>query len=289
MVKHMKSQPNCKNLKRISSNRSTRVWWQDPLLHFFAIGLLIFSIDNFVRGEPVSEKVIVIDKPLKDELTQQFQNQNRRQPTEKELDNMLETWIQTELLYRKGLSLGLDKNDPVIRDRLIQKTEFLFKNITEVKEPTDEQLRQWYKTKSSNYQKPPRYDFEHVLVKHEHANAEQQAEIILKQIYSGTRLQNFKERHHTFVGRNYFGLKVSFGDEFVDALDQITKDQWQILRSKKGWHVVRLRSIQQDPLPSFEKIKPLLLSDWRKQKQRQQAVNLIEELRATYVIVHESM
>lgn len=261
--------------------------WQDPLLHFIAIGLLIFGVDTMVQGDSNKDKVIVIDRTIKQELSQQFRNQQQRQPTDIELNNLIDAWLQTELMYRQALTLGLDKNDPVIRDRLIQKTEFLFKNIAVIREPSDTELQQWYQQKVNNYQKPPRYDFEHILLKHEVENAKQQAEQILRLMNTGTSTSNYSTDYHNFVGRNHYGLKASFGDEFVDALSQINDTQWRMISSNKGWHVVRLKAKHQDPLPEFEKIKPLLVSDWRKQQQRQQIMKMIDGLRGDYKVVRE--
>lgn len=257
---------------------------REPLVHFVLIGLLIFTIDKFVLRSAVDENVIVVDKVVTDEIVQQFQTQNKRVPTDKELLKLQDAWLHTELLYRKGLALGLDKNDAIIRDRIVQKTEFLFKNLAKINEPNDKQLLQLYHAKAGDYQKPPRYDFEHVLVRDGYNNAKQKAEAILKQITNGVDAQSFEQSYHVFVARKRIGLKVTFGEAFVDALDQLPNNQWQIVHSKKGWHVLRLQAKQQDPLPAFEKIRPLLRADWYKQQQRKQVAKLIDELRDSYVI-----
>jgi hypothetical protein len=65
-----------------------------------------------------------------------------RPPSDDELHAAVEDHVREEILYRVGLSIGLDKNDTVVRRRLRQKMEFLFEDT--VPELQESDLRDFY-------------------------------------------------------------------------------------------------------------------------------------------------
>ncbi|WP_316364715.1 peptidylprolyl isomerase [Candidatus Thiodiazotropha sp. CDECU1] len=268
---------------------TVRDWLREPMLHFIVAGLVVFIVDSMVNNnDVVDENQIVINNRVKSEIILEFKQKKSRDPSQQETDKMLDAWLRNELLYRKGLDMGLAENDSIIRDRVIQKTVFLFRSLAGLKEPSMQQLKEWYQEKGANYQKQPGYDFEHILIREQEQQAKQNAEEILNQLVAGKAAPTFNHAYHKFVARNRAGLSVTFGDEFVEELEQLPTNEWKIVKSKKGWHVLRIQSIKQQPLPGFEQIKPLIRKDWQRKQQSDQVVKLIEELRNSYTILRQS-
>ncbi|MES9972123.1 MAG: peptidylprolyl isomerase, partial [Candidatus Thiodiazotropha sp.] len=263
-------------------------WLKEPMLHFIAVGLLVFVVNDLIQSETVSENLIVIDDRVRNEIVQEFKQKKSREPSEQELKKLLDAWLQSELLYRKGVEMGLAENDTMIRDRVIQKTVSLFRSLAAQKEPSAEQLHDWYQEKSANYQKQPSYDFEHVLIRDQGENGKMEVETIKEQVLGGKQASDFKQAYHQFVGRKRAALSVTFGKEFVANLDNVPVNEWRIINSNKGWHLLRLQDRHQQPLPEFDQLEPLLRRDWQKQQQNEQVVKLIEELRNIYTILHQS-
>ena len=58
-------------------------------------------------------------------------------PTTRELDGLIEDYIQEEIMYREAMAMGLDRDDAIIRRRLRQKMEFLSEDIAASIVPTD--------------------------------------------------------------------------------------------------------------------------------------------------------
>ena len=54
-----------------------------------------------------------------------FQSQWRRDPTPEEFGRMVEQKVQSEVLYREALAMGLDKNDEIVKRRMALKMQFL--------------------------------------------------------------------------------------------------------------------------------------------------------------------
>jgi hypothetical protein len=58
--------------------------------------------------------------------------------------------------------MGLDEGDIVVRRRLAQKMEFLFKDLSAMTEPTEDDLRNYYTENRLKYETSPRMTFTQV-------------------------------------------------------------------------------------------------------------------------------
>ncbi len=51
--------------------------------------------------------------------------QGRAPPSPDELRSLVERWVRDEVLFREAVALGLDRNDTIVKRRMVQKMEFL--------------------------------------------------------------------------------------------------------------------------------------------------------------------
>lgn len=93
----------------------------EPLLHFLLLSLLIFALDTGVRAFQSDRPTIVVPLEVQADARKLFQVGSGREPDQAELQQLLDRWVQQEALYREGLTLGLDRGDRVIRDRVAEK------------------------------------------------------------------------------------------------------------------------------------------------------------------------
>ena len=108
--------------------------FKQPLLHFLVLGLLIFLLFEMTEKSSFDEgKTIVINREkLVDYLGFRSKALNKEQ-IESSLDTMplekvaelIKEYVEEESLYRESLALGLDLGDYVLRQRLVQKMEYL--------------------------------------------------------------------------------------------------------------------------------------------------------------------
>jgi len=105
-----------------------------PALHFFVIGGLIFAAVLFSQGalSKRDRSKIVIPKYNVELAVADFKNNLGRPPTDEEYQNILETIINQEVLYRYALDLGLHKQ-PVVEERLSKIARFVEENPHEPK------------------------------------------------------------------------------------------------------------------------------------------------------------
>ena len=72
---------------------------------------------------------------------------------------MIDSWVASEILYREGKALGVDRGDDMIRDRIAYKLQLLIFDQIRVPQPTEEQLRAWFADNHERFDEPERVGF----------------------------------------------------------------------------------------------------------------------------------
>src|SRR5262245_66582775 len=99
---------------------------REPLLHFFVLGAALFALYGWLNRQGFNTpNEIVVSRGQVAVLQQQFARVWQRAPTPQELQGLVDNWVREEILYREGLAMGLDRNDPVVRRRGGQKLQFI--------------------------------------------------------------------------------------------------------------------------------------------------------------------
>ena len=134
---------------------------REPLLHFALLGGAIFAAyAAFAPVKPESSRIFITENQIVS-IEAQFHNTWQRSPTLKELTALIENRVREEVLYREGIALGLDRDNPVIRGRVRQKVEFLSEDMFN-KEPTEADLKEYFASHRELFEEPPVFTFEQV-------------------------------------------------------------------------------------------------------------------------------
>jgi PPIC-type PPIASE domain len=95
-----------------------------PWLHFIALGIALFLLQGFLFPQP---KPVI--GPLSEErvqtLREQWYSTTSREPDEAQLERMIRTELDRDMLFQKGLEVELHKFDSVIYQRLLRNMSFL--------------------------------------------------------------------------------------------------------------------------------------------------------------------
>ena len=118
-----------------------RTWLREPLLHFLAAGAAIFLLYRLVGGGEEGPREIVVSEAQIESLAEGFARTWMRPPTAAEIRGLVDDYVREEVYYREAMTLGLDRDDTVIRRRLRQKMEFVSDDVASVREPTDAELQ----------------------------------------------------------------------------------------------------------------------------------------------------
>lgn len=262
---------------------------KQPLLHFLAAGLLIFAVyqisDEAELETAGDGMAIVVDRTALLNFMQYRAQAFRPDIFSEQLDAMSEVererlvadFVREEALHREAMAMGMDQGDYIIRQRLVQKVEFLLENmVNQALVPDEEVITAWYNVHSDDYRVDAVYTFTHIFFDADERGPEQarqDAENLLgtPQLAAagfndasgfGDRypfLQNYVERTRDFVVNN-------FTPAFVDALDAVepSNANWYgPFESRYGWHLVMLRQRSEPYIPELDSIRARVTDDWR--------------------------
>ncbi len=275
----------------VPSQKSTmRRVLTEPFFQFAVLGVLIFFWFNLVQTDEWTvdpeSRVIVLDQRQLDLLALQFEETWRRPPSEEEFYNLKEDWLNREILYREALALGLDGNDEIIRNRLVQKMNFLLVSEARALRPTDEVLTTYLSENTERFTIPVQVAAS--LVHLGQNPSEDYVEQILDELKSGA--------DHSQLGQasllpSDFGLSVrtaidgSFGNGFFDQLDTLPLEQWNgPVRSSFGYHLVRLGARTEAVLPSLDDVRDKVLAEWQASQAELATQTYLDTLRSAYTI-----
>jgi hypothetical protein len=266
---------------------------REPLLHFLLLGGLLFVLFGVTRApEQTDARQIRVTGAQIEQLSAQFSRTWMRPPTEEELDGLIERHIRGEVFYREALAMGLDHDDPYVRNRLGQKLEFLLDDLSADTAPSDETLTHYLQEYVERYQAPARVSFQQVYLNPDrHPQLEADAARLLEQLRGGAdpaALGDVSLLGQTFDDLSQPGIARQFGNAFAEALLDLEQGRWLgPIRSGLGAHLVQVSDRQPARLPTFAEVRPQVLRDWQDQQRREQKEQAYARLRDRYAITVE--
>lgn len=256
-----------------------RTLLREPLLHFTIIGALIFALDATLHPPPKDERVITVSKALRQSFIDSFDEDKERQPTDAQLQKMIDSWVASEILYREGKALGVDRGDDTIRDRIAYKLQLLIFDQIRLPQPTETDLRDWFEKNRDRFDEPERVGF-YLTPAADEVTARRQ----LEEIRSQHESEELQKQTRAILARPIGSIAPAFGEKFRDALLQLPQGEWAALQSKEGWHVVRLDSRRPGQRANFDDFRDEVLRLWRADETRTRAWEAVNRLKASYTV-----
>ena len=252
---------------------------REPLVHFLLLGALVFAADVMVFERQDDPRVIAVGPEVDVEARTLFKTSLGREPSAAESQQLRQRWIDNEVLYREGMLLAVDKGDTGIRERVIFKALNIMQSNLTVPPAEDKVLRAWFEKNRATYDEPPRYDFVEAVWVGDTSDA-----VIKKFVNSLSQgVQDATESGlRVFKGRPQNNLRVSYGDDFVRALDELPPGEWRGLLGKDGVHVVRLEARHAGVPTSFEAVQSRVYPDWKDAVMQQLRTDAVRELGKKY-------
>jgi peptidyl-prolyl cis-trans isomerase C len=257
--------------------------WRDPLFGFLIAGAAIFAFDRFT-GDTVDVPVIEVTAAQLQRISNQWQGQMGRPPTDQQLNGLLEQWLREEIYYREARAMGLDDNDTIIRRRLTQKLTFLTEDLADASTLDENELRAHYDQAQGQYTEPEHFSFEHRYFSSER-RADARADALAAMQVAQPAADPFMLQS-SYASRSQREIGDLFGREFARELAslKVTNTWAGPVQSAYGWHLVKLIDRQPQRLLPFAQVRARVSNDLH--MQRRQAANdtLYTELRNRYDI-----
>ncbi|MBT4832636.1 MAG: peptidyl-prolyl cis-trans isomerase [Porticoccaceae bacterium] len=181
----------------------------------------------------------------------------------------LQQRIQSDLFDDKSApieAVGTDIDQIMDPEAMDAKLAGLTKNVTTLRQPTEQELIDFYRQHQADYREFSNFSFRHLLfssIKYG-GSAYQQAEQILSQIRAGQPPTEAVKYQGTSDQ-----VAEKFGSSFADKLLALTLDSqaeqcWtEPTASKLGVHLVCIDNAVLGKIPSLEEVRSQVINDWR--------------------------
>jgi hypothetical protein len=275
-----------------------RKFVREPLVHFIALGALVFLLFHFNanRDEAPEGKIVVTPGKI-EQLVTGFTRTWHRPPTRQDLDGLVDDYIREEVLYREALAMGLDKDDTIVRRRMRQKLEFLTEEASSAAPPTDEELQNWLDKHPDKFRVEPAIAFSQVYFnttsRGESASAA--AAKALAQLNSvgkniaGPELGDATMLPHELPLSRVDEVASVFGNEFARQIAQLKPDRWAgQVKSSYGWHLVYVSTRTEGRSRPLAEVREAVQREWLEARRKEVVDSTYRKLREKYVVVVEA-
>lgn len=259
---------------------------REPMVHFLLAGALIFGATHAIETyRDRSAHTIVVDAPLRDRLARLYTLQLGNTPTGAQLEQLVDSYVRDEILYREAIALGLDKGDEIVRRRLVQKMGFLQSDLIIAGDPDEATLRAYFAAHPAQFALPATVDFEQRFFDGDSAAAYGRAQQALQQLNGGAAVDGDRAPVAAqYRGLDRIGLSRVFGaTPIVDELLQGGTGTWRgPFQSGYGWHLVRVDRRDAPHAPPFDSVRDAVADAVRAQQKEDNNRASFDRLRARY-------
>ncbi len=271
---------------------------REPLLHFLLAGAAVSACYAWLHPESAARDASHRIELTQDDLRQiavGWLAQGRTAPTPDEMHSLVESRVREELLYREALALGLDQGDTIVKRRLAQKMEFLFEDLSALREPTNAELEVWFAEHATRFALPARATFRLLYfspdrrgdrARGDAAHALEQLARVPGDAPAAAALADPFMFQDYYGDRSYEDVAKSFGPQFAESLFQLAPGAWQgPIGSGYGWHLVFVDSLTPSRTPAFEEVASDARSAWLAARRDEIRERALADLKARYEIV----
>jgi len=267
---------------------------KEPLLHFILIGMALFFIWSIWGDESDPDSTrIVVDASQVNRIRDAWSAQWKRSPTASELKNLIQEFIQEEILYREAVAIGLDNEDTIVRRRLAQKMRFLIQDIADRQQPSEDALRSYFSDNQALFRQPARVSFTHIYFSQDRraAKASADAQSALKRLRSSQKQRAPSLGDPFMLNYDYAQLTQIetgklFGKQFAAHLFDLQPGVWQgPVQSGYGIHLVRVVDVLPARVPAFSEVADQVREQYAAFQRQKTNDAAMKQLKERYEII----
>lgn len=261
---------------------------RNPLFQFIALGLMAFIVYSWLKPEE-KEEIRVTPKVIAD-LVARDEALNLKKPDEARTNELIENYIQEEIMLREAFALGYHISDGRVRKRLLSLMRTSLQD--QVPDPTYNQMRSYFEENKQDYSLKESRTIvqiyfdpslnenipDLVYIKKEHSD------------YKGEeRVGDFAPVSNLLRQSSYKSIGRTFGKEIADTVFNAGLNQWLgPFNSTAGFHYVKVLEVHRPQEASFEEVQNYVSMDYVLSKTRQSQDEKIQLLREKYNIIIET-
>lgn len=276
--------------------------WREPLVHFLLIGVALFALSALFGDDRVErDDLIRVTAGDVERLRSLWVVQYKRPPTAEELRGLVDAHVREEVLNREAKLLGLDRDDVIIRRRLVQKIEFLSEDIATMVPPTDEEVADYFEANAETYRIPAGVTFSHAFFNTDRRGVDgaKQAAAELRDQLNNRSIApaDTPDQGDPFVlpldvdARSRPEVEKLFGStEIVDAVFTVEMGKWSgPVASAYGVHIIYVHERTESRLPELEGVRQRVTGDLVSERRRKANEAFYKELSKKYTVEIEAV
>jgi peptidyl-prolyl cis-trans isomerase C len=271
---------------------------REPLLHFLVAGAVLFGLatlfEHFTNPDANANRIQVSALEIQ-RLQEVWIRQWGRSADSRQMESLINDYVRDEILYREALASGLDKDDTIIRRRLVEKMEFLSQELASAT-PSDKDLQEYFERNRDTFRIPAQVAFTHIYfsTSKRGSAAEDDASRALARLSShGISSAQLSTLGDPFMLQNEYPLQTEqqvkelFGEEFAGKLFRLepgTSAWVGPFRSGYGFHLVRILQKLPSRVPELAEVQSEVLTDLRNHRLQTTSETFYGQLRRKYQV-----
>lgn len=266
---------------------------REPLFHFVVLGFALFLLGRAYQTRTDVYRIEVTPAHVA-QLSRSYALQFGAPPDPATLEQLVQSDLRDEMMFRQGRALKLDQDDEIVRRRVVQKEQFLIQNLHAPPEPTEAQLAAYYNAHADHYAAPPRTSFSHIYFAvgpDGDAAAQARARAVLAKIPAG--LSRGPERGDAFPDLYDFSafepeqVERLFGHTpFAQAVFSAPAGRWTgPFRSAYGWHLLYVVNRAPAARPPLAEVRERVRSDYLQDAQDRANTVAFDQLARRFTVV----
>jgi peptidyl-prolyl cis-trans isomerase C len=266
---------------------------KEPLFHFAVLGFLLFLAGRSYQTRTEVYRIEVTPAHVA-QLSRSYALQFGTPPDPATLEQLVQSDIHDEMLFREGRALKLDQDDEIVRRRVVQKEQFLMQNLHAPAEPTDPQLSAYYAAHADRYAAASRAAFSHIFFAvgpDGDAGAQARAKAVLAKL--APDVTRAPERGDAFPDLYDFSafepeqVERLFGHtDFASAVFTAPVGHWSgPFRSAYGWHLIYVANRAAPTRPPLADVRDRVRSDYLQDAQDKANTAAFDKLAKRFTVV----
>ena len=253
---------------------------REPLVHFLGVAALLFVLNAVFVGD--QREVIRIEAETQQYLIEQQQELLLRPLTADEQEQLINDFVDDEVLAREGRKRGFDDSSR-IRTLLIQNMRFFI--ASDFPQPTEDSLRAFYTANPDRFETTPSVTYDHVLFQ----DVETAPAGTLEALRGGADHRTIGDASSLLSARlikvDQRAVVGTFGVDTAREVLAIDDEEWHgPYQSARGVHFLRVTARHPAMLPAYEDIENWVETEWYAE-QREQIMNReLSSMRSNYKI-----
>jgi hypothetical protein len=273
--------------------RFLRILGREPLVHFLALGGVIFAANAILHPSVrTDDHRIEITRADVARIRSLYAQQWGAEPRDAETGRLVEDYVRAEILFREGTALGLDAEDSVLRNRVIQKMEFLILDPAAGSEPSEPEIAAYFAAHRDAYRIPEAVAFRQIYFSRssrgDRVDADAQAMLIRLRTGSATDADRGDPSMLPDAPepRSRAEIEKDFGPEFSSAVFALPIGGWEgPVQSTIGLHLVQVTEHVPARMPALAELRQRVRGDMMEERQQKAAEAGFDQIRSRYRIV----